>query len=57
MTEEEFWVKTGRKPVDDDLDRVNCEKVGEVGHFFCGWCWTCDRPRFECICNCYPNSQ
>jgi hypothetical protein len=48
MTEQEFEQKTGRKPRDDDLERVNCSHVGEFGHWQCGWCLRCDRPRFEC---------
>lgn len=34
----EFEKKTGYKPENDDLDRVNCEDVGKIGHQQCGWC-------------------
>ncbi len=48
MDAETFQSKTGHRPVDDDLARVNCKVVGEPGHFSCGWCPTCDLPRFQC---------
>ena len=38
----------GRPPECDDLERVNCSDAGGVGHFMCGWCDACGRPRFEC---------
>jgi hypothetical protein len=47
---EEFKAKTGQEPENDDLERVNCDKVGQVGHFMCGWCLHCDRPKFMCWC-------
>lgn len=50
MNEEEFKVKTGRPPKDDDLERVNCPIPGQIGHFSCGWCNKCDQPRFQCGC-------
>jgi len=46
----EFEKKTGYKPENDDLDRVNCEDVGKIGHQQCGWCEKHDKPRFECGC-------
>jgi hypothetical protein len=48
ITAEKFEEATGRKPEDDDLDRCNCAEVGKVGHWQCGWCDGCNRPRFEC---------
>lgn len=45
---ETFEAKVGRAPVMDDLERVNCEQVGEIGHWYCGWCERCDKPRFIC---------
>ena len=50
MTAKEFELRVGLPPKQDDLDRVNCEKVGTPGHVQCGWCWTHNRPRFECGC-------
>lgn len=38
ITAEEFFQIFGYKPENDDLDRVNCEKAGKVGHYCCGWC-------------------
>ena len=49
MTEQEFEAKTGRKPQMDDVDRVNCESAGLLGHWHCGWCEQCDKPRFDCL--------
>jgi len=48
ITAEQFEAATGRKPVDDDLDRCNCDMVGCVGHWQCGWCDQCNLPRFMC---------
>jgi hypothetical protein len=50
MDKEDFMKRTGRAPVQDDLERVNCPEVGKVCHFWCGWCVWHDRPRFECGC-------
>ncbi len=47
----EFEEKTGRKPEDDDLERVNCTMVGRMGHSSCGWCYEHSRPRYECWCS------
>lgn len=43
-----FEEAVGRPPEQDDLHRANCNEVGNTGHYLCGWCNTCDRPRFEC---------
>ncbi len=43
-----FEEKTGRAPRQDDLHRANCNEAGNFGHFMCGWCNECDKPRFEC---------
>lgn len=48
MDAKEFEEKTGRKPVNDDLERVNCPDAGKVGHFGCGWCNGCNKPAYEC---------
>lgn len=50
MTYVEFVKVVGRPPEDDDLQRVNCEVAGTTGHWQCGWCWTHNKPRFECAC-------
>ena len=50
MTADEFAAKWGRAPQQDDLERVNCGDGGAIGHFFCGVCPGCDRPRFSCVC-------
>lgn len=48
ITREQFVVMTGREPLRDDLDRVNCQLAGQVGHYFCGLCRECQKPRFVC---------
>jgi len=50
ITEDIFFTATGRAPENDDLERVNCQKAGEPGHFSCGWCPVCGGPNFECPC-------
>lgn len=45
-----FELLVGRPPQDDDLDRVNCELAGAIGHTMCGLCPTHAQPRFVCGC-------
>jgi len=53
ITKKIFKEKTGHNPVDDDLERCNCNLVGAVGHSYCGWCDKHDLPRFVCGCDCF----
>lgn len=46
MTAEEFKLATGNLPQNDDLDRVNCQEAGDVGHFGCGWNEMENKPSF-----------
>jgi hypothetical protein len=48
MTAQEFEEKTGSPPIEDELERVNCPRVGIAGHRNCGWCAICDNPAFSC---------
>lgn len=48
MTAEEYEARCGHKPIQDDLERANCPDAGKVGHYFCGWCDECNKPRFFC---------
>lgn len=48
ITREHFLAATGREPELDDLERCNCQQVGEFGHYACGWCDDCNLPRFAC---------
>jgi hypothetical protein len=51
ITKDYFIEATGYEPENDDLDRVNCEDAGKIGHECCGWNTCCDRPKFSgCIC-------
>ncbi len=47
ITENEFFDLVGEPPTDDDLDRVNCEKAGEIGHQSCGWNYKYGCPMFQ----------
>jgi hypothetical protein len=38
----------GRAPIMDDIERANCRQEGIVGHYGCGWCHDCQRPRWLC---------
>ena len=48
FTAADFDRATGRPPTDDDLERANCSKAGEIGHMNCGWCYTSNLPKFQC---------
>jgi hypothetical protein len=37
ITAEQYEQATGDKPENDDLERCNCERAGQPGHYFCGW--------------------
>ena len=37
ITAEQFTARVGSAPVQDDLERCNCEKAGQMGHWQCGW--------------------
>jgi hypothetical protein len=45
----QYAARVGHPPIEDDLERANCPDAGQVGHYFCGWCERCDRPRFLCF--------
>ena len=47
ITAEYFEKATGYPPEQDDLDRCNCEKAGQIGHFSCGWDDEHDLPVFQ----------
>lgn len=48
MTAEEFKAATGVEPTHDDLERANCPKAGEFGHWACGVCKDHGKPVFAC---------
>ncbi len=37
ITAEQFKEATGHEPFNDDLERCNCEKAGQLLHMSCGW--------------------
>lgn len=47
LTPETFELMVGRPPVDDDLERANCQDAGNPGHLSCGVCHH-NRPVFLC---------
>lgn len=49
-TQESFKEAFGTNPINDDLERVNCQEAGAVGHFQCGVCPDHNKPRFMCGC-------
>lgn len=49
-TVEEIEKTIKRKLENDDFERANCPKSGEIGHWQCGWCSEHDQPRFQCGC-------
>lgn len=46
ITAEQFQAATGHQPKDDDLERCNCPKAGQIGHQHCGWDADRGLPRF-----------
>lgn len=53
MSPGEFKAAFGEDPRQDDLHRVNCDEVGRLGHFLCGFCPDHTKPRFMCGCAVY----
>lgn len=47
ITREKFVEATGREPEQDDLERCNCERAGQIGHLCCGWNALLNMPQFE----------
>jgi hypothetical protein len=48
VTRERFIAGVGHEPQNDDLERCNCPAAGTPGHQNCGWCGSCEKPRFMC---------
>jgi hypothetical protein len=48
VTRAKFAAVMGRHATNNDLIRCNCPQFGMFGHWFCGWCQDCDKPRFVC---------
>lgn len=46
VTAEQFELAVGCPPVDDDLERCNCDKPGHFGHWACGWDMRRGMPNF-----------
>lgn len=57
ITEEEFFERTGHHSQDDDLERANYSKAGQIGHRSCGWCSDHNLPRFMCGCLLYKDDE
>jgi len=46
ITAEQFKEATGQDPIQDDLERCNCPKAGQLGHYDCGWNHEQNLPQF-----------
>lgn len=46
ITTSYFYNHVGRSPEMDDLERCNCQKQGEAGHWMCGWNFDKNKPVF-----------
>lgn len=49
ITAEQYEAATGHPPEHDDLERSNCDKAGQVGHFACGWDHDRNLPEFIAV--------
>jgi hypothetical protein len=45
---DDFKKSTGYEATQDDLERANCDKAGQIGHQACGICRH-GEPRFTCV--------
>lgn len=50
FTAQQFEEMTGFPAIEDDLERLNCDQAGEIGHGGCGFCPDHKKPRFVCGC-------
>lgn len=50
INKERFKKATGREPMQDDLERCNCKKAGQIGHMMCGWNHDQNLPVFDAVC-------
>ena len=48
VTKKKFKAAMGRDPIQDELERCNCALGGSTGHWGCGWCEECNKPRYVC---------
>jgi hypothetical protein len=46
ITREKFKEAVGRWPDHDDLERCNCPRAGQPGHWFCGWNEAVNKPNW-----------
>jgi hypothetical protein len=46
ITAEQYEAAVGHPPEQDDLERANCDKAGQIGHFTCGWDHERNLPEF-----------
>jgi hypothetical protein len=46
ITAEKFEQRMGQPPIQDDLERCNCQEAGKLGHSSCGWNEEFDLPVF-----------
>jgi hypothetical protein len=46
MSEQDYLNAVGEMPIDDDLERVNCPLINQIGHYHCGWNSCKNKPMF-----------
>lgn len=46
ITRDKFLSCVGTEPIQDDLERCNCDQAGNSGHHQCGWDHKRDMPNF-----------
>lgn len=56
-TEDEFEEQFKTPPVNDDMERINCRKVGEPGHRYCGFCIIHNERRTICGCGVFQREK
>jgi hypothetical protein len=49
ISAEQYEAAVGHAPEQDDLDRSNCDKAGQIGHSQCGWDHKRNLPEFIAV--------
>jgi hypothetical protein len=49
ITAEQYEAAVGHPPEQDDLERSNCDKAGQIGHECCGWDHERNLPEFIAV--------
>jgi len=46
ITRDIYFKNVGQEPIEDDLERCNCDKAGQPHHSCCGWNISYNKPVF-----------